>query len=189
VNNVVRTIAEYEAAGAAAIHLEDQVTPKRCGAMAGLALISKEEHAEKIAAAVRARTRDDFLIIGRTDARIPLGLADAIDRGRAYAAAGADLVLLEMLQSEDEMREALARIDAPLMFNYVEKKVPPLTAQRFGQLGFKIVCYPISSTLAYARLMTRFAAALKATGTTAGMEGEMLDLHDYERLLDRSRYA
>ena len=189
VNNVVRTIAEYEAAGAAAVHLEDQVTPKRCGAMAGIALISKEEHAEKIAAAVRARTRDDFLIIGRTDARIPLGLADAIDRGRAYAAAGADLVLLEMLQSEDEMREALARIDAPLMFNYVEKKVPPLTAQRFGQLGFKIVCYPISSTLAYARLMTRFAAALKLTGTTAGLESEMLDLHDYERLLDRARYA
>ena len=81
-------------------------------------------------------------------------------------AAGADLVLLEMLQSEDEMREALARIDAPLMFRYVEKKVPALTAQRFGQLGFKIVCYPISSTLAYARLMTRFAAALKLTGTT-----------------------
>jgi 2-methylisocitrate lyase-like PEP mutase family enzyme len=189
VNNVARTIAEYEAAGVAAVHLEDQVTPKRCGAMAGLALISKEEHAEKIAAAVRARTRADFLIIGRSDARLPLGLAEAIDRGRAYAAAGADLVLLEMLQSEDEMREALRKIDAPLMFNYVEKKVPALTAQRFETLGFRVLCYPISSTLAYAMLMTRFAATLKEAGTTLGLQDDMLDIHDYEQLLDRSRYV
>ncbi len=189
VNNVARTIAEYEAAGVAAAHLEDQVTPKKCGAMAGLALISKEEHAEKIAAAVRARTRKDFLIIGRSDARLPLGLAEAIDRGRAYAAAGADLVLLEMLQSEDEMREAMRKIDAPMMFNYVEKKVPALTVQRFETLGFRVVCYPISSTLAYARLMTRFAATLKETGTTLSLQDDMLDIHDYEQLLDRSRYV
>jgi 2-methylisocitrate lyase-like PEP mutase family enzyme len=189
VNNVARTVAEFEAAGAAAIHLEDQVTPKRCGAMAGLALIPKEEHAEKIAAAVKARTRADFLIIGRSDARIPLGLADAIERGRAYAAAGADLVLLEMLQSEEEMREALRRIDAPLMFNYVENKVPALTVQRFGELGFRVVCYPVSSTLAYAHLMERFASLLKASGTTAGLAKEMLSLRDYEQLLDRPRYA
>ena len=189
VNNVARTVAEYEAAGVAALHLEDQVTPKRCGAMAGLELIGKEEHAEKIAAAVKARTRADLLIIGRSDARIPNGFADAIERGRAYAAAGADLVLLEMLQSEDEMREALRRIDAPLMFNYVERKVPQLTAERFGQLGFKLLCYPVSSTLAYAHMLTRFARTLKETGTTAALEGEMLTLHDYEQLLDRPRYA
>ncbi len=189
VNNVARTVAEYEAAGVAALHLEDQVTPKKCGAMAGLELIPKEEHAEKIAAAVRARTRSDFLIIGRSDARVPLGLAEAIDRGRAYAAAGADLVLLEMLQSEDEMREALRRIDAPMMFNYVEKKVPALTAQRFETLGFRIVCFPISSTLAYARMMMRFAAALRESGTTLGQQDDMLDIHDYEQLLDRARYV
>jgi 2-methylisocitrate lyase-like PEP mutase family enzyme len=189
VNNVMRTIAEYEAASVAAVHLEDQVTPKKCGAMSGLALISKEEHAEKIAAAVRARASDDFLIIGRSDARMPLGLAEAIARGRAYAAAGADVVLLEMLQSEDEMREALRKIDAPMMFNYVEGKVPPLTAKRFETLGFRILCYPISSTLAYAKLMTRFAALLKETGTTAALQADMLDINDYEQLLDRARYV
>jgi 2-methylisocitrate lyase-like PEP mutase family enzyme len=189
VNNVVRTVREYEAAGAAAIHLEDQATPKKCGAMSGLSLISKEEHAEKIAVAVKARARRDFLIIGRSDARLSLGLAEAIERGRAYAAAGADLVLIEMLQSEEEMREAVRKIDAPMMFNSVEKKTPALTADRFEAIGFKVVCYPISSTLAYAKLMMRFAAALKATGNTQSFEPEMLDLHDYEELLDRSRYA
>jgi len=188
INNVVRTVAEYEAAGIAAIHLEDQATPKKCGAMSGLSLISKEEHAEKIRAAVNARANPDFLIVGRSDARLSLGLAEAIERGQAYAAAGADLVLLEMLQSEEEMREALRKIDAPMMFNYVEKRVPALTAQRFEALGFKIVCYPISSTLAYARLMTRFFAALKATGTTQGFEEDMLEIPEYEALLDRSRY-
>lgn len=189
VNNVARTVREYEAAGAAAIHLEDQATPKKCGAMSGLSLVSKEEHAEKIAAAVKARTRRDFLIIGRSDARLSLGLAEAIERGRTYAAAGADLVLLEMLQSEEEMREAVRKIDAPMVFNSVEKKTPALTADRFEAIGFKVVCHPISSTLAYARLMMRFAAALKTTGTTQSFEPEMLDLHDYEELLDRSRYA
>ncbi|MGH6645202.1 MAG: isocitrate lyase/PEP mutase family protein, partial [Bradyrhizobium sp.] len=91
-NNVVRTVRNYEAAGVQAIHLEDQVTPKKCGAMKGLALISKEEHADKIRIAVATRKSPDFLIIGRSDARIPLGLDEAIARGQAYAAAGADLV-------------------------------------------------------------------------------------------------
>jgi 2-methylisocitrate lyase-like PEP mutase family enzyme len=189
VNNVARTVVEYEAAGVAAIHLEDQTTPKKCGAMSGLSLISKEEHSEKIAAAVRARTCPDFLIIGRSDARLSLGLAEAIDRGRAYAAAGADLVLLEMLQSEEEMRKALRKIDAPMVFNYVERRVPALTAQRFETIGFKVLCYPLSSTLAYAKLMKRFAATLKATGTTQRLEPDMLDIEEYEELLDIDAYA
>jgi len=125
-NNVQRTVRAYEAAGVAAIHLEDQVTPKRCGAMAGLALISAEEHADKIRAACAARAGSDLLIIGRSDARIPHGFADALNRGQAYARAGADLVLLEMLQTEEEIREAARKIDTPLMFNFVDGKAPPL---------------------------------------------------------------
>lgn len=104
VNNVQRTIRAYKAAGVAAIHLEDQVTPKRCGAMSGVALISADEHAEKIRAACDARNNPDFLIIGRSDARLISGFADALKRGQTYARAGADLVLLEMLQSEDELQ-------------------------------------------------------------------------------------
>ena len=142
-NNVQRTVRAYETAGVAALHLEDQMTPKRCGAMAGLTLISAEEHADKIRAACAARYSADLLIIGRSDARLPNGFADALARGQMYARAGGDLVLLEMLQSEDEIREAVRRIDAPLMFNFVEGCAPPLSAQQFENLGVKLLSFPI----------------------------------------------
>lgn len=188
-NNVARTIVEYEAAGVAALHLEDQVTPKKCGAMSGLALVAKEEHADKISAAIKARRNADMLIIGRTDSRLSLGLDEAIARGQAYARAGADLVLIEMLQSEDEMREAARKIDAPLMFNYVDRRVPPLTVAQFEAIGFKLLCFPLSSTLAYAAMMRRFAADLKREGTPLGWQDDMLDIHDYEEILDIKHYA
>jgi 2-methylisocitrate lyase-like PEP mutase family enzyme len=187
-NNVVRTVQEYEAAGVAAIHLEDQVTPKKCGAMSGLALISKEEHAEKIRIAVSTRKNKDFLIIGRSDARIPLGFDEALARGQAYAAAGADLILLEMLQSEEEMREAVRKIDAPLMFNAVDGKTPPLTATQFEAIGFRVLSFPISATLAYAQMMTAFAQHIKTHGTTVGAPGGALSIAEYENILDIRRY-
>lgn len=187
-NNTVRTVREYEAAGVAAIHLEDQVTPKKCGAMKGLALISAEEHAEKIRAAVAARRNPDFLIIGRSDARIPNGLEDAIRRGQAYATAGADLVLLEMLQSVEEMQEAIRRIPAPLVFNYVEHKVPALTVKDFEALGFKLLNFPVSSTLAYASTMRALMAAIARDGTTLGEAPAQLSLHEYEGILGLPGY-
>jgi 2-methylisocitrate lyase-like PEP mutase family enzyme len=187
-NNVVRTIQEYEAAGVAAVHLEDQVTPKKCGAMKGLALVSAEEHADKIRAAVAARKDPDFLIIGRSDARIPNGFNDALRRGQLYAEAGADLVLLEMLQSVDEMREAVASIGKPLVFNYVEGKVPALKASEFEALGFKLLNYPVSSTLAYARMMRDFAQALQRDGITQQSGPPQFDLHEYEAVLGLDRY-
>jgi 2-methylisocitrate lyase-like PEP mutase family enzyme len=188
-NNVARTIAEYEAAGVAALHLEDQVTPKKCGAMSGLSLVSTEEHAEKIRHAVKTRRDPDMLIIGRTDSRLVLGLDEAIARGQAYAKAGADLVLIEMLQSEEEMRLAVRSIDAPLMFNSVDGRTPPLDAATFESIGFKLLAFPLSSTLAYARLMQRFASDLKQNGSTAAWADALLPIHDYEGVLGLSRYA
>jgi 2-methylisocitrate lyase-like PEP mutase family enzyme len=188
-NNVQRTIRAYEAAGVAAVHLEDQVTPKRCGAMTGLALISAEEHADKIRAACAARHSADLLIIGRSDARIPNGFSDALRRGQAYANAGADLVLLEMLQSEDEIREAVRKIDAPLMFNFVDSKAPPLTAKQFEDLGVKLLSFPISATLAYAHMMIAFTAHIKKHGTTTGAQQPLLSLSEYEALLDSPSYS
>ncbi|WP_343583220.1 isocitrate lyase/PEP mutase family protein [Herbaspirillum sp.] len=187
-NNVVRTVQSYEAAGVQAIHLEDQVTPKKCGAMKGLALVSKEEHAEKIRIAVATRKSADFLIIGRSDARIPLGLDEAIARGQAYAAAGADLVLLEMLQSEDEMRRALSAIDAPLMFNAVDGKTPPLNAAQFERLGFRLLSFPISATLAYTHMMQRMAEHIRATGSAFGLPSGSTTITDYEAVLGLERY-
>lgn len=188
-NNVARTIEEYEAAGVAALHLEDQVTPKKCGAMSGLALVSAEEHAEKIRHAVKTRRDPDMLIIGRTDSRLVLGLDEAIARGRAYAEAGADLVLIEMLQSEEEMRRAVRSIDAPMMFNSVDGRTPPFDATTFESIGFKLLAFPLSSTLAYARLMQRFASDLKQNGSTAAWSDALLPIHDYESVLGLSRYA
>lgn len=183
-NNVVRTVREYEAAGVAAIHLEDQATPKRCGAMSGLSLVPPAEHAAKLRAALAARRSPDFLVIGRSDARLVNGFEDAVQRGIAYAEAGADLVLLEMLQSPEEMREAVARIPAPMAFNVVEHKVPPLTAREIGELGFRLLNYPVSSTLAYAAMMRGFAESLRRQGTTLAPEAPpLLSLHDYEEIL------
>ncbi|TWC71116.1 oxaloacetate decarboxylase [Herbaspirillum sp. SJZ099] len=187
-NNVARTVQSYEAAGVQAIHLEDQVTPKKCGAMKGLALVSMEEHAEKIRIAVATRKSADFLIIGRSDARIPLGLDEAIARGRAYAAAGADLVLLEMLQSEEEMRRALSAIDAPLMFNAVDGKTPPLNAAQFERLGFRLLSFPISATLAYTHMMQRLAEHIRATGSAFGVPSGSAAIADYEAVLGLERY-
>jgi len=186
-NNVQRTVRDYEAAGVAAVHLEDQVTPKKCGAMKGLGLISPEEHADKLRAAVEARDSKDFLIIGRSDARLVNGFADALRRGQLYAEAGADLVLLEMLQSVEEMREAVASIPVPLVFNYVEGKVPALSVAQFAELGFKLLNYPVASTLAYARMMEDFANALAHDGVL-DQAPERMSLHDYENVLGLADY-
>jgi 2,3-dimethylmalate lyase len=188
-NNVARTIIEYEKAGVSAIHLEDQVTPKKCGAMSGIELISIEEHVEKIQAALNARKSEDLLIIGRTDSRGTLGLEEAIKRGNAYAKAGADLVILEMLQSIEEIKEVARRVDAPLMFSYVDfTRIPNITFKQLEEFGYKLVIYPLSSTLAYAKTMQDLLKSLKTDETTKGFEEKMISLHEYEDLLELEKY-
>lgn len=188
-NNVTRTVIEYEKAGVSAIHLEDQVTPKKCGAMSGIELISMEEHVEKIQAALNARKSEDFLIIGRTDSRGTLGLEEAIKRGNAYAKAGADLIILEMLESIEEIKEVARRVDAPLMFSYVDfTRIPNITFKQLEEFGYKLVIYPLSSTLAYAKTMQDLLTSLKTEGTTKGFEEKMISLHQYEDLLELEKY-
>ncbi|MEY7874977.1 isocitrate lyase/PEP mutase family protein [Enterobacter roggenkampii] len=188
VNNVQRTVIAYATAGVSAIHIEDQVTPKRCGAMTGLSLISLEEHTDKIRSACSARSGSELLIIARSDARIPNGFADALRRGKAYANAGADLVLLEMLQTEDEIREACRKINAPLMFNFVDGKTPPLTAKQFENLGVKVLSFPISATLSYAHMITTLMSYIKDTGTTIGAPQPLMSLEEYGQLLGDHKY-
>lgn len=165
--NVMRAINEFESAGLAGVHLEDQVFPKRCGHETGKQVVSIEEAAGKIRAACAARRDPDFVIIARVDARAPLGLDEAVKRGRAYATAGADVVFPEALESREEFAEyAQALRDVPLMANMVDfGKSPRLTAEEFQELGYKLVIYPTSCMRVMAKAAGEFLAELKRTGT------------------------
>jgi len=144
--NVIRTVQEYEQAGVAAIQLEDQVFPKRCGHMEGKQIISKDEMIAKIKAAVYARQLEDFVIIARTDARAINGFEDALDRVKNYVEAGADVIFLEAPESEDEMKKVSEIIKVPLLANMVENgKTPFLKERKLEEMGYKIAIYPVST--------------------------------------------
>ncbi|KAA9159093.1 isocitrate lyase/PEP mutase family protein [Amycolatopsis acidicola] len=141
--NVVRTVQEYEAAGVAAIQLEDQAFPKRCGHLPDKELIGTDEFLVKLRAALDARTDPDLVVIARTDARAPLGLDAAIERANAYAEAGADVLFVEAPQGTDEIERIAAEVKAPLLLNLVIGGLTPLeSAERLRELGFAIAIHP-----------------------------------------------
>ncbi|MGD9531526.1 isocitrate lyase/PEP mutase family protein [Pseudonocardia sp.] len=166
--NVLRTVASYEQAGVAGIHLEDQVSPKRCGHMTGKAVIDREEMAGKIRAAVAARRDPDLVLIARTDAAAVEGLDAALDRARAYADAGADLLFVEAPTSEDDIGRVAAELRgaAPLVFNWAEGgRTPPIGLDRIAELGFALVLFPIGTLLAATAGIRAFLETLRADGT------------------------
>jgi carboxyvinyl-carboxyphosphonate phosphorylmutase len=165
--NVIRTVQEYELAGVSAIHIEDQIMPKKCGHMENKQVIAAAEMTEKIHAAVEARSSSDFLIIARTDARAVEGLDNALRRARAYREAGADILFVEAPQNEDEVAQvARAFPNVPLLFNWAEGgKTPPLPLERIKELGFRIVIFPISALLTAAKAVRGVLAEIKAEGT------------------------
>jgi 2-methylisocitrate lyase-like PEP mutase family enzyme len=165
--NVIRTVHEYEAAGVAAIHIEDQVMPKKCGHIAGKAVIDAGEMAAKVRAAVAARSSDDFVIIARTDARAVEGLPAALERARRYRDAGADVLFVEAPQSVAEI-EAIANAlpDVPLLFNYAEGgKTPPVTHAQLRDFGFRLVIFPIGLLLAAVGAMRSLLARIREDGS------------------------
>lgn len=166
--NVVRTVRVYEQAGVAGLHLEDQVTPKKCGHMAGKAVISTEEMVGKIRAAAAARRDPDLVLIARTDAAAVEGLDSAIARARAYAAAGADVLFVEAPTSEADIRRVAAELGevAPLVFNAAEGgRTPPLSLEVVAELGFSLVLYPIATLLAASAAVQSVLATIRADGT------------------------
>jgi len=165
--NVIRTVQEYESAGVSAIHIEDQVMPKKCGHMENKQVIPASEMAEKIHAAVEARHSGDFLIIARTDARAVEGLDQALRRTRAYREAGADILFVEAPQNKDEVAQvAHAFPDVPLLFNWAEGgKTPPMRLEELKELGYRIVIFPISALLTAAKAVRAVLAEIKAEGT------------------------
>jgi carboxyvinyl-carboxyphosphonate phosphorylmutase len=165
--NVIRTVQEYELAGVSAIHMEDQIMPKKCGHMENKQVIAAAEMTEKISAAVEARSSRDFLIIARTDARAVEGLDSALRRARAYREAGADILFVEAPQNEDEVAQvARAFPKVPLLFNWAEGgKTPPLPLARLKELGYRIVIFPISALLTAAKAVRAVLAEIKTEGT------------------------
>jgi 2-methylisocitrate lyase-like PEP mutase family enzyme len=141
--NVVRTVRLYEQAGVAAIQLEDQVFPKRCGHLEDKHVVDAAEFEQTLAAALDARTDEDLLVIARTDARAPLGLDVAIERANRYAGAGADVIFVEAPQSVEEIERIAGEVDAPLLINLVQGGMTPLeSATRLAELGFAIAIHP-----------------------------------------------
>ncbi len=165
--NVIRTVQEYEAAGVAAIHLEDQLAPKKCGHMEGKQVIPATEMAQKLRAAVEARRSSDFLIIARTDARAVEGMASALERARLYRQAGADVLFVEAPQTEEEIATVARRFpDVPLLFNWAEGgKTPAVPLARLRELDYAIVIFPIGTLLAATRAIREVLAKIREAGT------------------------
>ncbi|MEK7370785.1 MAG: isocitrate lyase/PEP mutase family protein [candidate division NC10 bacterium] len=164
--NVVRTVREYERAGVAGLHIEDQVAPKKCGHIAGKQVIPTNEFCDKIRAASEYRTDPDLLIIARTDARAVTGLDDAIERGNRYAEAGADVIFVEAPQSMDEVQRIAREVKAPLLANMVPGgKTPAVKFSDLERLGFRIVIYPAVCMGAAVAAIERSLARLRERET------------------------
>jgi len=183
--NVFRTIREYEAAGIAALHLEDQVFPKRCGHMAGKEVIPANEFASKVEAAVRARTNPDFVIIARTDARAAIGLDEAIQRGHLAREAGADVIFIEAPQSVAEIQQIAQEFpNVPLMANMVEYgKTPMFSFAELYEMGYRLVIFPVSNLFAATHSMFRVMRELQEKGTTQGILDEMVKFTEFTDLI------
>lgn len=176
--NVMRTVRMFERAGAAALQLEDQVTPKRCGHLDGKALVSAAEMVGKIKAALDARASSDTLVIARTDAVAVEGLEAALERSERYLEAGADVLFVEALRSVEEMRAALKRIAgrAPLLANMVEGgKSPAMPAAELQAIGYSVVIFPGGLARALAYAAREYFATLRRDGSTVSLRGRMLD--------------
>ena len=173
--NLVRTVREFERTGIAAIHIEDQITPKRCGHLDGKEVVPLAEMENKLAAALATRADPDFCIIARTDSRAVHGFDDAIRRGRAFAKLGADAVFVEAPQSEAELEEIpRALSDVPLLVNVFKGgKTPMLPVERLQQMGYRIAIYPSETQRAAIHAMRMALGLLKREGTTAAMDGAL----------------
>lgn len=184
--NVQRTVRLLERNGAAAIQLEDQVTPKRCGHLDGKALVSAAEMIGKIKAATDARKDEGTLIVARTDAIAVEGFQPALERASRYVEAGCDILFVEAPRSEDEMREVAKRFAGrlPLLANMVEGgKTPILPAAALAEIGYRIAIFPGGLARAVARCMGEYFTSLKTNGTTAPFRDRMLDFDGLNALI------
>ncbi len=182
--NVRHTVRGYEEAGAAAIQLEDQEFPKKCGHTPGRRVIPAADMVKKIQVAAESRSSRDFLIIARTDARTSLGLDEALRRAEAYAKAGADILFVESPETEEEMRTIGRSFHLPLVANMVEKgRTPVLGKMELEAIGYRLAIFPVSALLAAIQAMAGVYGHLKATGSTQGCPTPQYDFSQLSLLM------
>lgn len=186
--NVDFTVKGYEAAGAAAIQLEDQEFPKKCGHTPGRRVIPMADMVKKIKVAVQARESADFLIVARTDARTAHGLDEALRRAEAYAEAGADVLFVESPETVEEMRRICATIDKPLLANMVEGgRTPLLSKAELEELGYKIAIFPGTGFLAAGAALRRTYETIRRDGSSQAIANELYSFTEFSKLMGFER--
>ncbi|MCW5747673.1 MAG: isocitrate lyase/PEP mutase family protein [Alphaproteobacteria bacterium] len=182
--NVRHTVRGYEAAGAAAIQLEDQEFPKKCGHTPNRRVIAAEEMARKVAVAVESRRSDDFLIIARTDARTSLGLDEALRRGALYQKAGADILFIESPETEEEMARIGRSFDVPVLANIVDGgRTPVLPRARLVELGYRLAIFPGTGFLAAGAALRAVYDTLRRDGSSASVTTPLYSFADFSKLM------
>ena len=182
--NVIRTVRDLIAAGAAGMFLEDQVWPKRCGHMKGKQVIPLEEQLKKLKAAIEAKENRDFFIVARTDSRQALGLNAAIERGIAFKNAGADAVFIEAPESKEEMREISKQVRGPLVANMLERGVTPLMGPKeLKELGFDLIVWPLAPLYSVAKSLMEVYTTLRRDGSTLAILDRLMPFDEFNRIV------
>ena len=193
--NVSRTVHEVEISGAAAIHIEDQVMPKKCGHLSGKQLVGADEMVKKIVSA-KVQTKKNIVLIARTDARAVEGLDSAVERAHIYLKAGADMIFPEALETKEEFLEFAKKVDAPLLANMTEfGKTPYIAASEFEKMGYKIVIFPMTAFRTMLKGVNGTLEELKTTGSqknilekmmTRDQVYDLINYYDYEKIDQRA---
>ncbi|MBI2157731.1 MAG: isocitrate lyase/PEP mutase family protein [Candidatus Rokubacteria bacterium] len=182
--NVRRTVRAYEAAGVAALHIEDQVAPKRCGHLSGHQVIPRGEFAGKIRAAVEARTDPDFLVIARTDAISAVGVDEALRRGEAAAAAGADVLFIEAPRDEAQVERVARAFDTPLLYNYAPGgRSPLLPFPRLRELGYAIILLPVDTLLVGVQAIAAFLDEARRRDDVTSLAERYMPFREFNELI------
>ena len=187
--SVWKLVQELEEVGASGIFLEDQRWPKRCGHMQGKEVIQKDEYAEKLQAALDARSNKDFIIVARTDARAIEGLDRAIERGLYYKKIGADAIFIEAPKTIQEMKVIGKSINAPLVANMIECGATPIISKsKLHKMGFKIVLYPLSVLFSNTYSTLKLLQELKKSGTTRKLSKQIVNFNQFNDIVELSKY-
>ena len=187
---VDKLVRELETAGASGIFLEDQKWPKRCGHMKGKEVIPKDEYAEKLQAALDARSDKDFIIVARTDARATEGLDKAIERGLFYKKIGADAIFIEAPKTIQEMQKIGNSINAPLVANMIEGGATPISSKsKLHSMGFKIILYPLSVLFSNTFATFQTLKELKRFGITKKSKKKMVNFDQFNEIVELSKYT